>query len=143
MENNKRFQRELEGEFRQFVKIAFICGIDCRTAGMCEGQITGAIVGAKSYDGIIGQMDYTALKSTLDKAVEEAQARKKELTYLKEAFEYYLYENDVIFRIDENEGNPQTDEKKIQDFLSGINFREMRLTESEAAESLRGVLAVS
>ena len=52
MENKKRFQRELEAAFRQFVKIAFICGIDCRTAGMCEGQITGAIVGAKSYDGI-------------------------------------------------------------------------------------------
>ena len=91
--------------------------------------------------GIIGQMDYTALKSTLDKAVEEAQARKKELTYLKEAFEYYLYENDVIFRIDEAEGNPQTDERKIQDFLSRINFREMRLTESEAGEALREVLA--
>lgn len=90
--------------------------------------------------GIIGQMDYTALKSTLDKAVEEAQARKKELTYLKEAFEYYLYENDVIFRIDEAEGNPQTDERKIQEFLSGINFREMRLTESEAAAALHGLL---
>lgn len=93
--------------------------------------------------GIIGQMDYTALKSTLDKAIEEAQARKKELTYLKEAFEYYLYENDVIFRIDEAEGNPQTDEKKIQDFLSNINFREMRLTESEAVKALRGVLATN
>lgn len=91
--------------------------------------------------GIIGQMDYESLKSTLDKAVEEAQARKKELTYLKEAFEYYLYENDVIFRIDENEGNPQSDERKIQDFLSGINFREMRLTESEAAAALNGILA--
>ena len=93
--------------------------------------------------GIIGQMDYTALKSTLDKAVEEAQARKKELTYLKEAFEYYLYENDVIFRIDEAEGNPQTDERKIQEFLSGINFREMHLTESEAAAALREVLAAN
>ena len=93
--------------------------------------------------GIIGQMDYTALKSTLDKAVEEAQARKKELTYLKEAFEYYLYENDVIFRIDEAEGNPQTDEKKIQEFVSGINLREMRLTESEAAAALREVLAAN
>lgn len=91
--------------------------------------------------GIIGQMDYTALKSTLDKAVEEAQARKKELTYLKEAFEYYLYENDVIFRIDEAGGNPWTKERKIQDFLSNINFREMRLTESEATKALRGVLA--
>lgn len=93
--------------------------------------------------GIIGQMDYTALKSTLDKAIEEAQARKKELTYLKEAFEYYLYENDVIFRIDEAEGNPWDDEKKIQEFLSGINFREMKLTESEAAEALREVLAAN
>lgn len=93
--------------------------------------------------GIIGQMDYTALKSTLDKAVEEAQARKKELTYLKEAFEYYLYENDVIFRIDEAEGNPQTDERKIQDFLSRINFREMKLKESEAAKALREVLATN
>lgn len=93
--------------------------------------------------GIIGQMDYKALKSTLDKAVEEAQARKKELTYLKEAFEYYLYENDVIFRIDEAEGNSWTNERKIQDFLSNINFREMRLTESEAAKALRGVLAMN
>ena len=93
--------------------------------------------------GIIGQMDYTALKSTLDKAVEEAQARKKELTYLKEAFEYYLYENEVIFRIDEAEGNPQTDERKIQEFLAGINFREMRLTESEAVKALREVLAAN
>lgn len=93
--------------------------------------------------GIIGQMDYTALKSTLDKAVEEAQARKKELTYLKEVFEYYLYENDVIFRIDEAEGNPQSDERKIQDFLSSINFREMRLTESEAVKTLLGVLAAN
>lgn len=90
--------------------------------------------------GIIGQMDYTALKSTLDKAVEEAQARKKELTYLKEAFEYYLYENDVIFRIDKAEGNPWTNERKIQDFLSRINFREMRLPESEAAAALHGLL---
>lgn len=89
---------------------------------------------------IIGQMDYDSLKSTLDKAIEEAQARKKELTYLKEAFEYYLYENDVIFRIDEAEGNPWDDEKKIQDFLSRINFREMRLTESEAAAALYGIL---
>lgn len=89
---------------------------------------------------IIGQMDYDSLKSTLDKAVEEAQARKKELVYLKEAFEYHLYENDVVFRIDEAEGNPQTNEQKIQDFLSSINFREMRLTESEAAKALRGVL---
>lgn len=93
--------------------------------------------------GIIGQMDYTALKLTLDKAVEEAQARKKELTYLKEAFEYYLYENDVIFRIAEAEGNPWTNERKIQDFLSGINFREMRLTESEATAALRGVLTAN
>lgn len=89
---------------------------------------------------IVEQMDYTALKSTLDKALAEAQARKKELTYLKEAFEYYLYENEVIFRIDEAEGTPQTDERKIQDFLSRINFREMRLTESEAAAALYGIL---
>lgn len=90
---------------------------------------------------IIGQMDYDSLKSALDKALAEAQARHKEMIYLKETFEYYLYENDVIFRIDEAEGNPWGDEKKIQDFLSKINFREMKLKESEAAEALRGILA--
>ena len=91
--------------------------------------------------GIIGKMDYEALKATLDNALKEAEQRRKEITYLKEAFEFHLYDNDVIFRIDENEGNPWTNDRKIQGFLSGINFREMRLTDSEATEILRGVLA--